>query len=311
MITNKKILITGGKGFFGSHIVNLLNEKNIVYNPSSKDFDLTKENDVIKMFEKYHDIDIIIHAAANIGGIGYSSTHSAVQFYNNSLMNNYIVNYAWKNNIKKFVGIGSVCEYPENTKIPFKESSLWEGYPVETNDAYGLTKRMLLAQQIAYKKQYGFNSIHLLPINMYGPKDNFDINNSHVIPALIRKIIYAKNNKISYVEVWGTGEESREFLYVKDAARAVVLATEFYEDIEPINVGVGTEVKIKEIAEILKEIIGYKGKFNYLNNGLGGQKRRMLDVTKAREKFNFTANTNLESGLRKTVEYYINNFDVL
>lgn len=256
------------------------------------------------MFEVYSNIDIVIHIAADVGGIGYSSKHPAQQYYRNILMNTYILHYSYLNNVKKFVGIGSVCEYPAETPVPFKEENLWNGYPVITNDSYGLTKRMLLTQGIAYNREYGLNCIHLLPVNLYGPKDDFDLNNSHVIPALIRKILTAKQEGLDFVEVWGTGEESREFLFVEDAAEAIVKATELYDDVEPVNLGSGKEIKIFEIANIIKELVGYNGEFKYLNNGLGGQNRRMLDVSLAKEKFGFTANTSFIDGLKKTIEYY-------
>lgn len=306
MIINKTIMITGGAGFLGSHIVDLLKDNNKIIVPRSKDYDLTCEDDVKKLFKDNKDIDIIIHAAADIGGIGYSATHPADQYDRNALINIYMLKYAYLNNVKKFVAVGSVCEYPEVTPCPFKEETLWNGYPVPTNDAYGLTKRMLLAQQIAYKKQYGYKSIHLLPVNLYGPKDKFDDEHSHVIPALIKKIYNAKKNNLPTVEVWGTGYESREFVYVADCAEAIVLATEKYNEIEPINIGSGNEITIRELASLIADILNYQGEFVYINNGLGGQQRRVLDVTKAKEKFGFTAKTSFLEGLKNTINYYIN-----
>ncbi|QNK58176.1 GDP-L-fucose synthase [Paenibacillus sp. PAMC21692] len=307
-LTNKRILVTGANGFLGSHFIEEIKKEPIkeLLSFSSKEYDLRNEENVKQLFSNIK-VDVVIHIAADVGGIGYSSSHPGIQFYNNVMINTLIQHYSLKAKVEKFVGLGSVCEYPAETLVPFKEEDLWNGYPVETNDAYGLSKRMLLAQSIAYKKEFGFNAIHLLPVNLYGPKDNFDINNSHVIPALIRKIHHAKINNLDTVEVWGTGEESREFLYVEDAAKALLKATKFYNEIDPVNIGTGYETKIREIASIIARIIGYKGKFAYNNLKPGGQKRRQLDVTKAEKLFNFKASTSLENGLENTVEYYTNN----
>ncbi|MBD5103568.1 MAG: GDP-L-fucose synthase [Ruminococcaceae bacterium] len=311
MLTEKKIIVTGGAGFLGSHIVKILSECNEIFVPRSKDYDLKSCEAVKQIFSDFKNADIVIHAAADIGGIGYSSTHPADQFYNNTLINLNIVHESYKANIKKFVGIGSVCEYPANTPIPFKEDTLWDGYPVVTNDAYGLTKRMMLAQCSAYNKQYGFNFIHLLPVNLYGPKDDFNVNSSHVIPAIIKKVVYAIDHNEESVEIWGTGNESREFVYVEDAANAIVLATEKYNKPDPVNVGSGKEITIKALAETIKEVLHYNGSFVYLNNGLGGQQRRMLDVNKAKEEFGFVAKTSLYNGLKETIKYYLDNKNVL
>lgn len=307
MLVDKKIIVTGGNGFLGRHIVSKLETNNEVFVPKSKDYDLKSPDAAEQMFSDFRDTDIVIHAAADIGGIGYSSTHPAQQFYNNTLINLNVIHASYKAKIKKFVGIGSVCEYPANTPVPFREETLWDGYPVVTNDAYGLTKRMMLAQCSAYQKEYGFNFIHLLPVNLYGPYDDFDKNNSHVIPALVRKIYNAVEHNENNVDVWGTGDESREFLYVEDAAQAVVLATEKYDKTEPVNLGSGQEITIKEIAKIIAEILDYKGEFTFLNNGLGGQQRRMLDVSKAKNEFGFTSETSFFDGLKNVVDYYLNN----
>lgn len=307
MLKDKRVIVTGGAGFLGSHIVDLLEKNNEIFVPRSKKYNLIEKKDVQKMFSDFGCVDIVIHAAADIGGIGYSSTHPGNQFYNNALMNLNIVHEAYKAGVDKFVGVGSVCEYPAVTPVPFRERELWNGYPVITNDAYGLTKRMLFAQCTAYERQYGFKFVHLLPVNLYGPRDDFDIHNSHVIPALIRKIVYALDHDEKTVEVWGTGYESREFVYVGDAAKAIVLAAEFYDKGEPVNVGSGEEITIRNLADMIKEILGYKGEFKYLNNGLGGQQRRMLDVSKAKEEFGFSAETSFYEGIKNTVRYYLDN----
>lgn len=307
MIKDKKIIITGGAGFLGSHITKALKDNNEVIVPRSREYDLKDANAVKQLFADNKGVNIVIHAAADIGGIGYSSTHSGNQFYNNTLINLNIVHESYLAGIEKFVGVGSVCEYPASSPVPFKESDLWNGYPVVTNDAYGLTKRMLLAQCIAYKRQYGFNFIHLLPVNLYGPKDDFNLNSSHVIPALIRKTVKAIDNHDDNVDIWGTGDESREFLYVEDAARAVVLATELYEKDEPVNLGTGTEITIKELAKLIGEELGYSGRFTYLKNGLGGQQRRMLDINKAKKEFNFEAYVSLREGIKNTIDYFKQN----
>lgn len=307
MIREKRIIVTGGAGFLGSHIVSLLDGQNEVLVPRSGAYDLRDPEAVKQLFSDFGAADIVIHTAADIGGIGYSNSHPADMFYNNTLINLNIVHEAYRAGVGKFVGIGSVCEYPADVPIPFREEDLWNGYPVVTNDAYGLTKRMLLVQCDAYRRQYGFSSIHLLPVNLYGPGDEFSTEKSHVIPALIKKIVYAMEHGESSVDVWGNGQESREFLYVEDAAEAIVLATERYDGEEPVNLGVGKEIRINEVAEIIKDILGYQGVFRYLNNGLGGQQRRALDVSKARERFGFVAKTDYYDGIRNTIQYYLDN----
>ena len=305
-IINDKILITGGNGFLGSHTVDTFREKgakNLILF-SSKQFDLRKEIDIKKLFKTYPKIDIVVHIAGDVGGIRYSSSYPAQQFYNNVMMNTLILHYSYKNNVKKFVGIGSVCAYPEVTPIPFKEDYVWNGYPVPTNDAYGVSKRFLLAQSIAYNKEYSFNAIHLMPINLYGPRDDFSLEDSHVIPALIIKFTDAKEKGKNLVDVWGSGEASREFIYVKDAAEAIFLATQKYNKIEPVNIGTGYEIKIKDLAYLIAELVDYKGDIIFDKNKPEGQMRRQLDVTRAKKEFGFIAKTNFRKGLKETIEWY-------
>ena len=305
---NSRILITGGNGFLGSHVVDRFRVEGYsdIITFTSKEYNLTKEDEVDKLFNYYPDIDVVIHIAADIGGIGYSSQHPAKQFYNNTLINTFILHYAYHNKVKKFVGIGSVCEYPADTPIPFTEDQIWNGYPVDTNDAYGLTKRMLLGQSIAYSKEYGFNSIHLLLINLFGPKDNFDLSNSHVIPALIKKFHEAKIQNRKIVEVWGSGDVSREFLFVTDAAESILFATEKYNKTEPINIGSGEEIKIKDLSLMIADIVGYNGKIYFNSEKPSGQIRRQLDVSKAKKEINFLAKVKFIEGLELTYNYYIN-----
>ena len=308
-IKNSKILITGGRGFLGSHTVDYFKEKGVqnIMTFTSKEFNLTKESDVQNLFKKYSDIDIVIHIAADIGGIKYSSNYPAQQFYNNTMMNTLVLHYSYLNKVRKFVGIGTVCEYPEVTPIPFTEDYVWNGYPVPTNDAYGLSKRGLLGQTIAYNKQYKYNAIHLLPINMYGPRDDFSLENSHVIPALIIKLYDAKLKEKQSVEVWGSGKASREFVYVKDVAEAIYLATEKYNKPDPVNIGTGHEITIKDLAYLIAELIGFNGDLIFDKNKPEGQMRRQLDITKAKQEFNFTAKIDLKTGLKESIDWYIKN----
>lgn len=302
---NKRVLVTGGNGFLGSHIVEILktlDPKEIII-PSSKTHDL-RDKAVCK--EVVKDIDIIIHLAANVGGIGYNQEFPGTLFYDNLMMGIHLMEEARKAGVGKFVGIGTICAYPKHTTVPFKEDDLWNGYPEETNAPYGLAKKMMLVQAQAYRQQYGFNAIFLLPVNLYGSRDNFDPKSSHVIPALIRKFVEAKESKTSEVVVWGTGTPTREFLYVEDAARAIVLAAEKYDKPDPVNIGASFEISIKDLAETIKKVVGFEGKIVFDSSKPDGQPRRKLDVSKAREEFGFVSEVKFEEGLKKTVEWYEN-----
>jgi GDP-L-fucose synthase len=306
-LKGKKILVTGGNGFLGGFLIPQLKEKGAeTITFSSKDYDLRKEKEVEELFIKTNP-DIVIHLAVDGGGIGYMREHPGSVYYNNILMNTLVQEYSRKNNAEKFVGIGSVCSYPKFTKAPFKEEDLWKGYPEETNAPYGLAKKMMLVQSQAYREQYKFNALHLLMVNLYGPNDDFNLNSSHVIPALIRKMIEAKKENKKEVEFWGTGEVSREFLYVKDAAKGIVLATEFYNKSDPINLGSEMEIKIKDLVNKVKKIVDFDGNLIWNTKYPDGQPRRYLDVSKADKEFGFKAKTSLDEGLKETIDWYLKN----
>src|SRR3989344_6941093 len=305
-LINKKILVTGGAGFLGQHLVAILKKDGI---PPSNIFIPRSEVNDLRKLETCQDVvkgkDIVIHLAANVGGIGYNRDNPGTLFYDNILMGVQLIEEARKAGIEKFVAIGTVCAYPKLTPVPFKEENLWDGYPEETNAPYGLAKKMLLVQSQAYRDQYGFNSIYLLPVNMYGPGDNFDPKSSHVIPALIRKFVSALSNNKKQVVVWGSGYPTREFLYVEDAAEAILLATKRYNKPEPINVGAGFEISIRVLAEMIGKIVGFKGDIVFDRRKPDGQPRRMLDVTKAEKEFGFKAKTSFERVLKKTIIWYV------
>jgi GDP-L-fucose synthase len=302
---NTKILITGGAGFLGKHLVHRLREKGVkkenIFVPRSKDFDLRTEKDCKKVVKN---IDIVVHLAANVGGIGYNQKNPGTLFYDNLTMGIHLMEEARKAGVEKFVAIGTVCAYPKFTPVPFKEDDLWSGYPEETNAPYGLAKKMLLVQAQAYRQQFGFNAIYLLPVNLYGPGDNFNINSSHVIPALVRKFVDAKIKKQPEVVVWGTGKATREFLYVEDAAEAIILAMEKYDQPDPVNLGSQHEVSIKKLANLIAAEVGYKGKIIFDKTKPDGQPRRKLDVSKATQAFGFKSKTNFATGLKKTIQFY-------
>lgn len=306
-LSKKKIVVTGGGGFLGQYVVEALKASGAtnIFVPRSKDYDLRQRNAAEKVVAK---ADIIIHLAALIGGIGFIGQHPGEMFYNNAIMGIELMEAARKARVKKFVGIGTVCEYPKNPPLPFKEENLWDGYPEETTASYGWAKKLLIVQGQAYKEQYNFSSIHLLPVNLYGPRDNFDRESAHVIPALIRRIIEARKGGKKTVEVWGTSAATREFLYVEDAAKGIVLAAINYDSPIPLNLGTGIETSIKEVAELIIELAGYKGKIIWNKSKPIGQPRRRLDVSKAKKLIGFTAKTRLREGLAKTISWYERSF---
>jgi GDP-L-fucose synthase len=302
---NKKFLVTGGAGFLGSYVVKKLIDRGVkeedIRVPRSRVMDLRIMDNCVKAVQ---DIDVVIHLAARVGGIGFNRSYPGILFYDNAIMGIQLMEAARKENVEKFVAIGTVCAYPKFTPIPFNENDLWNGYPEETNAPYGLAKKMLLVQSQSYRIQYNFNSIYLLPVNLYGPGDNFDLESSHVIPALIRKFVEAVDMGKGEVNVWGTGSASREFLYVKDAAEAIVLATENYNKPDPINIGAGFEISIKDLAELIAKLAGYKGNIVWDETKPDGQPRRCLVISKAEKEFGFRAKVDLSEGLEDTIKWY-------
>lgn len=306
-LSTKRVCVTGGNGFLGRQIVAKLvlrDCKNISV-PCSKTYDLRMQNGVRRMLMASKP-DIVIHAAAHAGGIGLNRERPAELFYDNALMGILMMDEAYKWGVEKYVQIGTICSYPKYTPTPFREKDLWLGYPEETNAPYGLAKKMLLVQAQAYRQQYGFNAIYLMPVNMYGPGDNFSPDSSHVIPALVKKFADAREARSSSVTLWGTGQASREFLYVKDAAEAVIKATELYDGVAPINVGSGSEITVEGLARMIAEKIGYKGEIVFDSTKPDGQPRRCLNVELARLWFGFDAETSLEVGLDTTIKWYYN-----
>lgn len=314
-IRNKTIVITGGTGFLGTHLCKLLRKRGFiidgdgpqptVYTPRSSDFDLTTETGVKALYDEFSP-HIVIHLAAVVGGIGANREYPGEFYYKNIIMGTLLMEYARRTNVEKFVAVGSICSYPKYTPVPFKEEHLWDGYPEETNAPYGLAKKMMLVQSQAYRQQYGFNSIYLLPVNLYGPGDNFDPNSSHVIPALIKKCVDARNLGLANIICWGTGTATREFLYVEDAAEAIILATEKYEQKDPINIGSGQEISIKELVNLISGFTEYKGSIYWDGAKPDGQPRRCLDTSKAKAAFGFTAKMDFLEGLRRTIAWYEN-----
>ncbi len=307
-LKRKRIVVTGGAGFLGAAVVDRLRARGC---PESSiavvrkaDFDLVHESDVQRLFE-VHRPEVVIHLAAVVGGIGANRKNPGSFYYQNLIMGAMLMEYARRASVEKFVAIGTICAYPKFTPVPFREEDLWTGYPEETNAPYGIAKKVLLVQAQAYRAQFGFNGIYLLPVNLYGPRDNFDPESSHVIPALIKKFVEASERGEEVVEVWGTGRATREFLYVDDAAEGIVLATEHYDGLEPVNLGAGFEVSIKHLALLIARLTGFEGRLVWNGSLPDGQPRRCLDTSRAADFFGFRATTPLEEGLRRTIDWYL------
>lgn len=301
---NKKVLVTGGHGFLGNYTCKALKEKGAaVIAPTHSQYDLVDESQVIKMLAD-NPCDMVIHLAAVVGGIGANSEHPGSFFYDNLMMGVQLMHQAYLHKIPKFVALGTVCAYPKHTPVPFKEKDLWNGYPEETNAPYGLAKKMMLVQSQGYRQEYGFNSIFLLPVNLYGPGDNFDPSNSHVIPALIKKCVDAVDNRQSSIEVWGDGSASREFLYVEDATEGIILAAENYNKSDPVNLGSSFEITIKDLVDIIAKETGFKGDIKWDTSKPNGQPRRKLDTSRAKKEFGFESTTTFAEGLNKTIKWY-------
>jgi len=307
---SKRILVTGGAGFLGSHVVEALRRRACteILVPRSKDYDLTTEDAVRRLYREARP-EIVIHLAAVVGGIGANRANPGKFFYDNLMMGALLMEHARRSGVAKFVAVGTICAYPKFTPVPFREEDLWNGYPEETNAPYGLAKKMLLVQAQAYRQQYGFNAIFLLPVNLYGPRDNFSPESSHVIPALIKKCLDAKESAVrspqsAIVEVWGDGSPTREFLYVEDCAEAIVLAAERYEKPDPVNIGAGFEVSIKDLVELIARHTEFKGRITWDTTKPNGQPRRCLDISCAEREFGFRARMSFEEGLARTIAWY-------
>jgi len=302
---SERVTVTGGKGFLGSYILEKLKQRGCQHIAIADlpEFNLTSLLDIKRMYQEQQP-DIVIHLAAIVGGIGANRDNPGKFFYENAIMGIQLMHEAYLHKIEKFVALGTICAYPKFTPVPFKEDALWDGYPEDTNAPYGLAKKMMLVQSQAYREQYGFNSIFLLPVNLYGPRDNFNPNSSHVIPALVKKCIDAINEGKKEIVIWGSGKPSREFIYAEDAAEGILLATEKYNRSDPINIGAGFEITIKNLVELIVQLTGFKGKVIWDTTKPDGQPRRMLDTSKAEEYFGFSAKTNFKDGLIKTIEWY-------
>jgi GDP-L-fucose synthase len=305
---NKRICVTGGAGFLGSHLIENLKRRGAtdIFIPTIEEYDLVQQKDILRMLDDSNP-DVIIHLAAHVGGIGANREHPAEFFYDNLMMGVQLIHEAYKRGVSKFVAIGTVCAYPKFTPVPFREDDIWNGYPEETNAPYGLAKKMLLVQAQSYRQQYGYNALFLIPVNLYGPRDNFRPESSHVIPALIKKCIEAKAAGEKEVVIWGDGSPTREFIYVEDAAEGIAAATERYNGLEPVNIGSGNEISIKDLALLIARLTGFEGKLVFDTSKPNGQPRRGLDVTRAENLFGFKAKTAFEDGLRTTIEWYQKN----
>ena len=301
----QKIVVTGGAGFLGRFVLEQLKRFPAVevFVPRSRDYNLVQADDARRLLADTRP-DLVIHLAAVVGGIGYNQQNPGRFFYDNLMMGVQLIEQSRLHGVKKFLATGTVCAYPKFTPVPFKEADLWNGYPEETNAPYGLAKKMMLVQAQSYRQQYGFNTIFLLPANLYGPGDNFDLETSHVIPALIRKCVEARRGGAAFIEAWGSGDVSREFLYVEDCAEGLVKAAAVYDESEPVNLGNGREVVIKDLVETIARLARFEGEIRWQASKPDGQPRRQLDVTRAREKFGFQASTLLEAGLKKTIDWY-------
>ncbi len=305
--SQRRVLVTGGAGFLGSHLMDRLQQLDPVeiIVPRKRDYDLTRITDVRRLLTDSQP-DLILHLAALAGGIGANQARPAEFFYQNLRMGTQLLHEAWERGVPKLVLLGTVCSYPKDTPVPFTEADLWEGYPEETNAPYGLAKKMLIVQSQAYREQYGFNAVNLIPVNLYGPRDNFDLETSHVIPALIRKVLEAKQRDDETVELWGDGSPTREFLYAPDAAEGILLGAQHLNTSDPVNLGSGQEISIRGLAELIAKLMNYQGRFVWDTSRPNGQPRRALDTSKAEQLFGFVARTPLEDGLRATIDWYRN-----
>ncbi len=302
----QKVIVTGGSGFLGSHLVKHLESLGAgeIIVPRSAQYDLRLPEAVGRLYTDHADTTMVIHLAAKVGGIGANRAHPAQFYYDNLMMGTYILDLAYRHHIPRFVGVGTICAYPKYTPIPFKEDDLWNGYPEETNAPYGLVKKLLMVQGQTYRQEYGYPAIHLMPTNLYGPGDNFDLETSHVIPALVRKMSEARNAGSATVTLWGDGSPTREFVYVKDAARGIALAAAYYDSPEPVNIGSGIEISIRDLATKIQALVGFKGTIVWDTSKPNGQPRRNVDVSRAKAAFGFEAEVSFDEGLRETVEWY-------